>query len=74
MKSFEGFENLKKYYKKYIRVEVEDGKIYEGVYDYYTKPGDNDPEIESIDLTKGTRTYIIDTPTIVNIEIIKNTY
>ena len=63
MKVYEGFDNLKKYYDKNI-------KVFTGVYSIYTPAGDNDPEIESISLETPERYYDINTPEIVKIEIL----
>ena len=70
MSDYVGIENLRKFYNKRIRVTDNKNNQYEGVFNLYTKPGDNDPEIESISLDTKHRYYDIDTPDIVNIEII----
>lgn len=70
MGKFEGVENLREYFNKNIRVTEKNGKISEGVFSLYTKPGDNDPEIESISLDKKNGYFDIDTHNIVKIELL----
>lgn len=65
-----GFENLKKFYNKKVKVTDCYNKEYIGIFNLYTKPGDNDPEIESISLDTPQKYYDIDTPDIINIEIL----
>ncbi len=67
MKKYIGFENLKKYYNKKIKIFTKNNEIFIGKFTLYTKPGDNDPEIESISLETSERYYDINTP-----DIIKN--
>ena len=70
MKVYEGFDNLKKYYDKNIKVLTQNKEYFIGKFTLYTKPGDNDPEIESISLETPERYYDINTPDIIKIEIL----
>lgn len=70
MKAYEGFDNLKKYYDRNIRVLTKNKREFVGKFTLYTKPGDNDPEIESISLETSERYDDINTPDIIKIEIL----
>ncbi|WP_311480775.1 hypothetical protein [uncultured Anaerococcus sp.] len=70
MKKYMGFENLKKYYNKKIKVFTKNNEIFIGKFTLHTKPGDNDPEIESISLETPERYYDINTTDIIKIEIL----
>ena len=70
MKVYEGFDNLKKYYNRRLKVFTNSKKSFIGKFTLYTKAGDNDPEIESISLETPEKYYDINTPDIIKIEIL----
>lgn len=70
MNKYVGIKNLRKFSGKKIKVTLKDNKSYTGVYSIYTPAGDNEPEIESISLETPERYYDINTPDIVDIEIL----
>ena len=70
MKTYVGFDNLKKYYNRKLKVFTNSKESFIGKCTLYTKPWDNDPEIESISLETPERYYDINTPDIIKIEIL----
>ncbi|MDD7305336.1 MAG: hypothetical protein PUG67_01965 [Peptoniphilaceae bacterium] len=70
MNNYIGFENLKKFYNKKVKVKDCRNKEYMGIFNLYIKPGDNEPEIESISLETPYKYYDINTPDISNIEVL----
>lgn len=58
---------------KKIRVTCRDGKIFEGINEYFTQPIDNEPEVASICIQEEGCSYLTELtePEIEKIEMIK---
>ena len=59
--------------EKKIRVTCKDGKIFEGINEYFTQPLDNEPEVASICIKEEECSYLTELtePEIKKIEVIE---